>query len=102
MEGRGRLVERGNECKMSKSRGKSKLAKPRVEWWNCENKGHLRTIVGHKKKKQSNNKEKEVFVNIASNVAKDDLILAFDEKLESWVLNSSESFHATTNKECHK
>lgn len=34
--------------------------------------------------------------------AENALIHAFDEKLKSWVLDSSVSFHATTNKECIK
>lgn len=51
VEGRGRSIERWQNCEMSKSKGVSKSAKLRVECWNYGKKKHLIRIVRYKRRK---------------------------------------------------
>ena len=53
-----------------------------------------------KKYKQKNiNKDNEPSANVVGDTIQDALIIAFDYKSESWVVDSGASFHATTYNE---
>ena len=99
---RGRSSEREQSHGRSKSRSKSRSSKGKIECWNCGKKGHLKKDcrAPPKKNKQKNgNKDNEASANVAGDAVQDALILAFDYKSESWVIDSGASFHATAHKE---
>lgn len=85
-------------------RNNSRSRKPRVECWNCGKKGHLKKNCRALKKNKhgTNNKDNETSTNIVEEVVEDALVLALDNKSESWVIDSGVSFYATSNKELLK
>ena len=67
--------------------------------WKCGRKGHLKKDCRSQKEKegyaqQENNHEK----NVIGEVLQDSLILFFENIIDSWVLDSGASFHATPDK----
>ncbi|XXG79495.1 hypothetical protein AAC387_Pa09g0546 [Persea americana] len=99
---RGRSSEREQSHGRSKSQSKSRSSKGKIECWNCGKKGHLKKDcrAPPKKNKQKNgNKDNEASANVAGDAVQDALILAFDYKSESWVIDSGASFHAIAHKE---
>jgi len=96
VEIRGRQKNRGNRGK-SKDRARSK-SKSKIVCWNCGKSRHAKKDcweLWDKKKQHEDNKE----VNVASgNVCQDALILSLHNIIESWVLDSGASFHATLHR----
>jgi len=93
-------MERGkNSGYHSKSRkGKSK-SRLRIVCRKCGNKGHLKKDCRSRKRKegdaqQENNHE----ANVTGEVLQDALILSFENIIDSWVVDSGASFHATPDK----
>jgi hypothetical protein len=100
MENRGRQRERGkipgNHGKSRKGRSKSRLEK--IECWNCGKKGHLKKDCRSPKKQGDGQQEKNQEENVAGDVLQDALILSLDNIIDSWVLDSGDSFHATPHR----
>eukprot|EP00253_Pinus_taeda_P031112 PITA_31112 len=99
-ESRGRKLERGKSSgyrsKSRKGRSKSRLG---IVCWKCEKKGHLKKDYRCWKGKegdaqQENNHE----ANVTREVLQDALILSFKNIIDSLVVDSVASFHATPNK----
>jgi hypothetical protein len=100
VENRGRQRERGkipgNHGKYKKGRSKSK---GNLECWHYGKKGHLKKDCWSRKGKQGdgqheNNQEE----NVAGDVLQDALILSLDNIIDSWVVDSGASFHATPHR----
>ncbi len=94
-----------NQRGRSKSRGKSKSrnrqgnnsgnqqrSKKDIECWNCGKMGHYSSECKFGKKDDGKSS-----ANCVSEEADDCLIYAFESKMESWVLDSGASFHATSH-----
>ncbi|KAH9294173.1 hypothetical protein KI387_040625 [Taxus chinensis] len=99
VENRGRQKEKekgpGHRGKSKKGRSKSRR---RMVCWNCGKAGHAKKdcwSLKSGKDQQEGSKEE----NIAGDVLQDALILSLDSKLESWVLDSGASFHATPHRQ---
>jgi hypothetical protein len=93
----GRQKERGKIYgnNMNSRKGISKSRLGNIECWNCGKKGHLKKDCRAPKKQRDGQKEKNQEENVTSDVLQDALILSLDNIIESWVLNSWTSFHAT-------
>lgn len=52
-----------------------------------------------KNKQKNGNKDNEASANVAGDAVQDALILAFDYKSKSWIIDSGASFHATAHRE---
>jgi hypothetical protein len=100
LEKRGRQRERGNNLgnhgKFMKGISKSRLAK--IECWNCGKKGHLKKDYRSPKKQGDGQQEKNMEENVASDVLQDALIIYLDNIIDYWVLDSVDSFHATSHR----
>ena len=48
------------------------------------------------------NKDNKASTNVAGDIVQDALILVFNYKSESWVIDSDASFHATAHKESQR
>ncbi|KAD7116805.1 hypothetical protein E3N88_04073 [Mikania micrantha] len=91
-ESRGRRTDRGHSRSRSKSRKKGQ-SKPRkdITCWNCKENGHFKSqcpkpILTREKKE----------VNAAIECSEDEaLICCVENTTESWIMDSSVSFHAT-------
>jgi hypothetical protein len=100
VENRGRQRERGkslgNYGKSRKGISKSRLAN--IKCWNYGKKGHLKKYYRSPKKQGDGQGEKNQEANVASDVLQDALILSLDNIINSWVLDSGYSFHATPHR----
>jgi gag-polypeptide of LTR copia-type/Zinc knuckle len=88
-KGRGRLMSRGRS--KSKSRGEFKC-------WKCGKAGHMKRDCPNLKRDRKGDP------SIANTTVEDDnsddcLMLCVESPIESWILDSGASFHATANKD---
>ncbi len=67
-------------------------SKKDIECWNCGKMGHYSSECKSGKKDDGKSS-----ANCVSKEADDCLICAFESKMESWVLDSGASFHATSH-----
>ena len=90
-ESRGRTSERNSNRGRSKSRrGKSRWGKKDFNCYNCGKKGHF--------KKECRALKKDTSAQESAHVTKeagDAMILSVNSPIESWILDSGASFHAT-------
>ena len=97
---RGRQNERGrspgNHGKSRKGRSKSRFGK--IECQNYGKKGHLKKDYRAPKKKGERQQETTQEANVVGDVLQDALILALDNTIDYWVLDSRASCHATTHR----
>jgi hypothetical protein len=100
MENRGRQKDRGkglgNHKNSRKGGSKSRLGK--IECWNCGRKGHLKKYCRAPKKQRDGQREKNQEANVTGDVLQDYLILSVDNICDSRVVDSGDSFHATTHR----
>ena len=99
---RRRSSEREQSRGRLKSRSKLRSSKGRIECWNCGKKGHLKKDCRAplKKYKQKNgNKDNEASANVAGDTVQRALILTFDYKSESCVIDSGATFHTPAHRE---
>ena len=96
MERKGRQNERGrsprNRRKSKKGRSKSRFIK--IECWNCGKKGHLKKDYKDPKKKGDIQQETTQEANVSGDVLQDALILALDNTIDYWVVDSGASCNA--------
>ncbi|KAH9329144.1 hypothetical protein KI387_001252 [Taxus chinensis] len=98
---RGRQKERSKSKNNGKSKSKNSIYKSRgkgITCWNCRKKGHVKKDCWFKENKENVPKKGKEENVASSEVMQDALILSLDNKIESWVLDSGASFHATPNK----
>ena len=101
-EGRGRKTGRGQNQgrhrSKSQKRGQSKDRKD-IVCWNCQKKGHFRNQCTAPAAPKGKKKEDDS-ANIVEEVVNDDaLICCVECSVESWVMDSGASFHATPCKD---
>jgi len=66
----------------------------------CGKKGHLKKDCRSRKGKEGNaQQENNHEANVIGEVLQDALILSFENIIDSWVVDSGASFHATPDKE---
>ena len=90
MANRGRSFERAKSWRIKIK--KSRSSKGRIECWNRGKKGYLKKdcrAQPTKYKQKKDNKDNEASANVAGDTVQDALILAFEYKSESWVIDSS-------------
>ena len=94
-ESRGRTSERNSNRGRSKSRrGKSKWGKKDFNCYNCGKKGHFKKDCRAPKKDTDAQESAHV-----TEEAGDVMILSVNSPIESWILDSGASFHATPSQE---
>ena len=95
VDNRGRSFERkgnGNWDKSYNGRGKSRNSR-NLECWNCDKTGHLKKNYRAPRKNEDKNNDA---ANVVTDEVQDALNLAVDDSCDSWVLDSSASFHTTS------
>ena len=102
-ESRGRTTHKSqNDRGRSKSRGKGQTKfRSDIVCWNCDKKGHFTNQCKAPKKNMSHKNERhdEESANAATYEFDDALICSLDSFVDSWVMDSSASFHTTPSKE---
>ena len=70
-----------------------------MECWNCWKKGHLKKDCRSQKGKQGDGQqENNEEAHVTCDVLQDALILSLDNIIDSWVVDSGTSFHATLHR----
>ena len=91
VQGKGQNQGKGK----SKSNEKSQKKKE-IVCWNCDKKGHLNRHYRAPKKKKNQNQDRQVATATEGTI--EALVYSVDSPVESWILDSSMSFHSTPNK----
>ena len=86
----------GNHENSKKGRPKSRLGK--IECWNCGKKINLKKDCRALKKQRDGQQEKNQEANVTGDVLQYALILSGDNISESWVVDPTTSFHATSHR----
>ena len=100
-QSRGRTNERGsNSGNRGKSRGKSKGKRSQSrgpnDCWYCGKPGHKKKDCWTRKKNEGDKPDADKEANVVGNKSDEDaLLLSLESVDDSWVLDSSASFHAT-------
>jgi hypothetical protein len=100
MKNRGRQKDRGKgsgNCGNSR-KGRSKSRLGNIECWNCGKQVHMKKDCRAPKKQRDGQQERNQEANVIGDVLQDDLILFVDNIFESWVVDSGDSFHATSHR----
>ena len=103
-QSKGRTTERGNNSRnCGKSRGKSKgrrsQSKGPNDYWYYGKPGHKKKDCWNRKKNEGDKPDGDKEENVVSNKSEEDaLLLSLESVDDSWVLDSSASFHATLHR----
>ena len=98
------MTERGTNSKnCGKSRGKSKGRRSQSrgpnDCWYCGKPGHKKKDCWNRKKNEIDKPDGDKEANVISNKSNEDaFLLSLESVDDSWVLNSSASFHATPHR----
>ena len=101
-QSRGRSQQKGkNQIRgRSKSKGKGqKKDRKDIVCWNCDKIGHFSSQCKAPKKNKKNQPKEDDSANSASEDDEDAFVCCVDSPIESWILDSGASFHATSCRE---
>jgi len=104
IEGRGRITQKGqNGRDRSKSRGKGQTKfQSYIICWNCDKGGHFTNQCKAPKKNKTHKNKKcddDESTNATTGEFDDALIDSLDSLVDSWVMDSSASFHTIPSKD---